>query len=127
MNEAGPLTIFAPHNDAFKALAETKLTELFASPNSSKALLMSHVANGTYFQTGLLHSPDLHTLDGGSRQILNSGTGKLLSITNHDNNRYLCEIDGFADIELDSAKVLTNESAVAGNGVLHIINRVLLQ
>lgn len=69
MFTGGPFTLFAPTNDAFKAVPEAKLNKLMSSPSELKTVLLGHLVNGTYFLGGLMHSPDLHTLDGGSNKI----------------------------------------------------------
>lgn len=46
------------------------------SPPELKNILLSHVVNGTYFLGGLMNSPNLHTLDGGSNKIVANGTRK---------------------------------------------------
>ena len=76
--KGGPFTLFAPTTEAFRAINETKLLKLMESPAELKSLLLGHMADGTYFVAGLLHSPNIHTLDGGSDKIAVNGTRKLI-------------------------------------------------
>lgn len=73
LNEGGPYTLFAPTNDAFKALPDGTMAKLTASPADLKKLLLGHVVSGTYFMPGLMNG-ELPTLDGGRNKITVSGT-----------------------------------------------------
>lgn len=74
----GPLTLFAPTNEAFRSLPSESLARLFAQPDELKRVLLGHVTKGTYF-LGALDSKDsgtdvvLPTLDGGSNKIMITG------------------------------------------------------
>ncbi len=80
--QGGPFTLFAPTNDAFKALPETKLAKLMESPAELKSILLGHIVNGTYFLGGFMTSPDLRNLMGGFNQILANGTSKYIFFLN---------------------------------------------
>lgn len=69
----GPFTLFAPTNDAFKALPTDSYNRLLATPAELKMILLGHVVSGTYFLSGLT-SGDLATMDGRSNRIA-IGTG----------------------------------------------------
>lgn len=104
LKKGGPYTLFAPTNDAFKAISEAKLTKLMESPAELKNILLGHVVNGTYFLGGLMDSPNLHTLDGGSNKIVANGT----------------------HVTVDDARIILREGMIAVNGAIHVIDRVLL-
>lgn len=74
--KGGPYTLFAPTNDAFKALPEAKLTKLMESPAELKSILLGHIVNGTYFLGAFMTSPDLRNLNGGLNRIFANGTSK---------------------------------------------------
>ncbi|KAK4023925.1 hypothetical protein OUZ56_009317 [Daphnia magna] len=104
LKTGGPFTLFAPNNDAFKALPEAKLAKLMESPAELKSILLGHVINGTYFLGALLDSPELPALTGGLNKIAVNGM----------------------NITVNETKVLTREGMIAENGAIHVIDRVLL-
>ena len=67
--------MFAPTDDAFKALPDGVLNKLLAQPSELKKILLGHVVSGTYFLSGLTPG-DLPTLDGGSNRIAMGNGGK---------------------------------------------------
>lgn len=103
----GQLTIFAPTDDAFAALPEGMLDGLMSSLISVQAVLAYHVIEG--IQT----SEDLDALDGESLQTLYS-EGALLIGT------------GDAGITLNETVNIIEADKVASNGVVHVIDAVLL-
>ena len=74
----GPFTLFAPTNEAFRALPSEALARLMANPAELKRVLTGHVTKGTYFLSAL-DSKDsgtdsvLPTLDGGTNKIMING------------------------------------------------------
>lgn len=99
---AGPVTVFAPSDDAFKALPAATLEKLSKDPEQLKALLSYHVA------PGLTKSADIE----GSKTLA-SLTGAKLSVA---------KAGDF--VTVDDALV-TKADVAAGNGVIHIVDRVL--
>lgn len=69
----GPFTIFAPTNDAFKALPEGTLNS--ASMATQQRIVLCHVVSGSYFLSGLMtmNSQELPTQDEGSQKIAING------------------------------------------------------
>ncbi|EFX69556.1 hypothetical protein DAPPUDRAFT_328997 [Daphnia pulex] len=104
LKTGGPYTLFAPTNDAFKALPETKLAKLMESPAELKSILLGHIVNGTYFLGGFMTSPDLRNLMGGFNQILANGTS----------------------IKVNGTRIHIREGMIAENGAIHSIDHVLL-
>ncbi|XP_057374790.1 transforming growth factor-beta-induced protein ig-h3-like [Daphnia carinata] len=104
LKTAGPYTLFAPNNDAFKALPEAKLAKLMESPAELKSILLGHVINGTYFLGALLDAPELPALAGGLNKIAVNGM----------------------NMTVNGTKVFTREGMIAENGAIHVIDRVLL-
>jgi len=102
----GPLTVFAPTNAAFTALASglgVGVTDLLDLPNL-KDILLYHVASGQL--TG--------------EKLLEAGTATTL-----ETNALSVKKDGDAVVINDSVKVTTAD-VLATNGVIHIIDAVLL-
>ncbi|EFX69557.1 hypothetical protein DAPPUDRAFT_328996 [Daphnia pulex] len=104
LKTGGPFTLFAPTNDAFKALPEAKLAKLMDTPADLKSILLGHIVNGTYFLGGFMTSPDLRNLMGGFNHILATGT----------------------NITVNGTRIIIRDGMIAENGAIHSIDRVLL-
>jgi transforming growth factor-beta-induced protein len=63
-NVAGPFTLFAPTDDAFKALPAGVLDSLLNKPKELQKVLLSHVVPATLYSRGL-SSGQLHLARGG--------------------------------------------------------------
>lgn len=100
----GPITVFAPTNDAFAALPAETLEAVLADPMALTDILTYHVVPGNILAEQVV------TLD--SAEALNGGT---LTITTTD--------DG--NVMINDAMVTTAD-IVASNGVIHVIDTVLL-
>lgn len=106
LNGKGPLTVFAPTNAAFAALPPGALDDLLKPSNKSKlaAILTYHVIPAKIEAAALvgkkLTSPA--TLQGGSLQV-----------------------DGMNAVMINDAKVTTAD-VKASNGVIHVIDKVLM-
>ncbi len=102
-----PLTVFAPTDDAFAAMPEGMLEGLLSSPISVQAVLSYHVVES------VLTAEDLAAQDGTSLQTWYSeGT---LSIGASDEGVTLNE----------TVNVIESDN-VASNGIVHVIDAVLL-
>ncbi|WKN41956.1 fasciclin domain-containing protein [Tunicatimonas pelagia] len=101
----GPYTLFAPSDKAFEAMVPVGQNNLPDDMDQEelKAILMNHVVAGEYRATDLINEESLSTLGGGE-----------LKITKVEN-----------EITIDSANVVFNDR-MADNGVVHIIDRVLV-
>ena len=99
---AGPFTVFAPTNDAFKAVPQKTLDELAANPASLKAVLTYHVLPARVSAADVKVG-NAKTVEGGNLALGKAGT--------------------FVTVE--EAMVQTPDIA-ATNGVIHTIDRVLL-
>ncbi len=101
----GPFTVFAPTNDAFAALPEGALDELLADKDALTDVLLYHVAEGTALAADVLE------LDGQKVETL---------------------LGQYLDIMIDGENVMVDEAMVtvtdikASNGVIHVIDAVLL-
>lgn len=101
LDSAGPFTLFAPSDDAFKALPAGVLNSLFTNPSELKKVLLSHVIPTTVYSRGL-SSGHLNLARGGKVAVTVSQSGVRISNANI--------------IEADLA---------AANGVIHVINNLI--
>jgi transforming growth factor-beta-induced protein len=101
----GPFTVFAPTNDAFAALPEGALDALLADTEALTDVLLYHVADDKAM------AADVVELDG---QKVDTLLGQYLDIM----------IDGDA-VMVDNAQVTVTDIE-ASNGVIHVIDTVLL-
>ena len=102
LRAAGPYTVFAPTNDAFKAVPQKTLDELAANPARLKAVLTYHVLPARV-TAAEVKVGNAKTVEGGNLALSKAGT--------------------FVTVE--DAMVQTADIA-ATNGVVHTIDRVLL-
>ena len=102
LEQAGPLTVFAPNNDAFASLGQADLTALLANPQSLGDRLRFHLVEGAYPTSELTDGQTLTTLEGSDLEV--SVQGDTVSV------------NGAEIVEPDLQ---------AGNGVVHIIDDVL--
>lgn len=102
LKAAGPYTVFAPTNDAFKAVPAKTLDELGQDPAKLKAVLSYHVLP-TRMMAAQVGNSNAKTAEGGNVALAKAGT--------------------FVTVE--DAMVQTAD-IVATNGVVHTIDRVLM-
>jgi len=102
LRAAGPLTVFAPNDEAFKAVPAKTLEALAADPAQLKAVLGFHIAAGN------LTSAEIKN---GSVKSLN-GAGLTLSKAG-------------AFVTVEDAVVLQADLS-ATNGVAHVVDRVMM-
>lgn len=107
----GPLTVFAPTDEAFAALPEGTVENLLKPENEAQlqAILLYHVVSGKVTSDDLSGTVNADTLQGSSIEIVKSGgwTKKRRTIT------------------VNGANVVGSDVA-ASNGVIHVIDAVLL-
>jgi uncharacterized surface protein with fasciclin (FAS1) repeats len=103
----GPFTVFAPTNDAFKKLPAGTVETLLKPENKDKltAILKSHVVSGKVM------AADAMKLDGKSAKSL---SGEMLPV----------KVDG-GKVCVGKATV-TKADIAASNGVIHVIDTVIL-
>ena len=114
----GPFTVFAPTNAAFAAVPKATLDSLMKNSNKKKlaAILEYHVVPGTY---------TMQRLEGLIRT--NGGTAKLKTLNGH----YLTfKMNGPANVvvidEHSDIASISTYNVMQSNGVIQIINKVLL-
>ncbi|HSK98042.1 MAG TPA: fasciclin domain-containing protein [Euzebyales bacterium] len=102
LEQAGPITVFAPNDDAFAALDQGDLTALLADPTSLGDRLQYHVVEGSYPSSELSDGDTLTTMEGSDLTV---------------------SVDGDT-VTVGGAQVVQADLE-AGNGVIHIVDTVL--
>jgi uncharacterized surface protein with fasciclin (FAS1) repeats len=102
LKSGGPFTVFAPTNDAFKAIPAATLADLSKNPEKLKAVLTFHVIPGKVMAADVKNS-NVKTLNGANVALAKAGD--------------------FVTVE--SAAVVT-ANMVATNGVIHTVDTVLM-
>ena len=100
----GPLTVFAPTNAAFDALPEGTVDNLLKPENKSALInvLYYHAAPGTYKDDLLTDGRQIYEANGDNVEIKRNGD----------------------EVTVNGAKILA--TVEASNGVVHVIDKVLL-
>ena len=98
----GPFTVFAPSDEAFKAVPAKTLAELAANKELLRSVLSFHVLPGKVMAAAVV-SGNAKTVQGANVALSKSG--------------------GFVTIE---DAVVQQADVVASNGVVHVIDRVLM-
>ncbi len=102
LRSPGPFTVFAPTNDAFKSVPAATLTALGNDKERLKAVLMYHVVPARVLAAEVKNGP-AKTAQGANVALAKSGTF----------------------VTVDDA-VVTSPDIAATNGVVHVVDRVLL-
>jgi uncharacterized surface protein with fasciclin (FAS1) repeats len=102
LKTAGPFTVFAPSNDAFKALAPKTLEDLGKHPEKLKEVLTYHVLASKTLAANVKNSK-VKSLNGADLELSKAGD--------------------FVTVE---SAAVTSADLLATNGVVHIIDTVLL-
>jgi uncharacterized surface protein with fasciclin (FAS1) repeats len=101
---AGPFTVFAPTDAAFAALPAGTLDSLLADPKALKKVLLYHVVSGKVTADQVVGLTSATSVEGSP-----------IKIAVKDGKVYLN----------DSAQVVTTD-VMASNGVIHVIDQVIL-
>ncbi len=113
----GPFTVFAPTNTAFAALPKGTVETLLKPENADKlkAVLTYHVVSGTLTAADLMNQ----IKDGGGKAELKTVEGEPLTVMMKGKTLTVTDAKG------DVATVTTG-NVMQSNGVVHVINKVLL-
>lgn len=104
-----PLTVFAPTNEAFQAAGFETIADIeSADPDDLAAILTYHVTAGWVFSSDLMDGQEAPMLNGETTTIGLSGMPTVMGMSNEEASNI----------------VMTN--IVTTNGVVHVIDRVLL-
>jgi len=101
---AGPITVFAPTDEAFAKLPEGTIDNLLANPEQLRAILLYHVVEGAVTSDQVVKLTSAETLNGTSLMITLTADGKVM---------------------IDNATVTVTDIQ-ASNGVIHVIDAVLI-
>src|SRR5690349_20560618 len=99
----GPFTVFAPTDEAFAKVPKATLDALAADPAKLKAVLLYHVVQGA---------------------VTAADVAKLNSATSLEGESLAIKVSG-GSVYVDGAKVTTPD-VTASNGVIHVIDSVLI-
>lgn len=102
LKSPGPFTVFAPVDAAFEALPAGTVQTLVQNPPQLGRILKFHVVSGKYSRADLTEIDSLTSLEGSPIPINCNGV-----------------------FEVKNATVLTPDIE-ADNGIIHVINRVIL-
>ena len=102
LSGAGPFTVFAPSDEAFKAVPAKTLAELGSDKELLKSVLTYHVVPGK-LMSGDVKNASAKTVNGANLALAKAGT----MVTVEDT-------------------VVLQADLLASNGVVHVIDRVLL-
>jgi uncharacterized surface protein with fasciclin (FAS1) repeats len=103
LSASGPYTVFAPTDAAFKKVPKKTLTALGKDKAKLKAVLLYHVASGRLAAKRVIKRSSIKTLNGKRVKIRVRGR----------------------NVFVNRSKVVTADVR-ASNGIIHVINRVLI-
>jgi uncharacterized surface protein with fasciclin (FAS1) repeats len=117
LESPGPFTVFAPTNSAFEKLPRGTVASLLEPGNRDqlKTILTYHVLAGRYTTQDLRRA----IRDGNGSATINTVEGKPLTFTERGGRIIITDEKG------DSA-VITQGNVIQSNGVIQVINSVLL-
>ncbi len=99
----GPFTVFAPTDEAFKAVPQETLDALAANPGQLRAVLLYHVVPGKVTAEKVVTLNSAETAQGSDVTIKSS----------------------YGNVMINDARVVEAD-VMAGNGVIHVIDKVIL-
>jgi len=101
----GPFTVFAPTDEAFAALPEGTVESLLKPENKDQlvSILTYHVISGKVMAADVM--------------------GKKMEVTTVQGS--MADVDGMDGVMIDAANVVTPD-IMASNGVIHVIDAVIL-
>lgn len=110
----GPFTVFAPTNEAFEALPEGELDRLLANPEELAGVLSYHVVAERVNSETVAEFSD----DSAPQQSFDTLQGESLNLAPRENSD--------EPLYVNDEAALVEADIEAGNGVVHLINTVLL-
>ena len=105
LNGDEPYTVFAPTNDAFDALPEGELDALLNDPEALADVLLYHVVDGEVASEQIAEVNQVDTLQGDALSVAVSDEGEVV---------------------LNDSVNVTDVDIFASNGVIHVVDGVLL-
>ena len=117
LSGAGPFTVFAPTDAAFAKVSPDTLTALGNNPEALRKLLLQHVAAGTFTGDRIALRKDVKTLGGAVACTYSSRCS-------YQGNIVLSSLG--MDGRLGAPVRITSEDIVSSNGIIQVIDTVLL-
>ena len=117
LSSEGPFTVFAPTNDAFKALPEGTVDTLLKPENKNTlaGILTYHVVSGNHKAADVIGMID----KSGGKANVKTVAGGELTCTTENGKVYVHDANG------TKAEVVT-PNVETSNGTVHVINKVLM-
>jgi uncharacterized surface protein with fasciclin (FAS1) repeats len=117
LESPGPFTVFAPTNEAFSALPAGTVDNLLKPENKDqlKKVLTYHVVSGTMDSKAIMKA----IKDGGGKATLTTVEGGTLTAAMKGGKLMLTDEKG-------GTAIVTIKDVYQSNGVIHVINAVLL-
>jgi uncharacterized surface protein with fasciclin (FAS1) repeats len=103
LTSGGPFTVFAPTDEAFAKLPAGTVESLLANPEALKAILLYHVVEGEVPASTVVTLTEAETLNGAK-----------------------VTIDTTSGVVLNGNSTVTQTDIKAKNGIIHVIDTVLL-
>ncbi|MFP4540846.1 MAG: fasciclin domain-containing protein [Opitutales bacterium] len=117
LSGAGPLTVFAPVNSAFTALGDTLDTLLLPENQDTLTdVLQYHVVDSEITASDLIFDPE----------DIFSGVDMNFTVTALNGDDIDIEVTGMGAVMLNGSAMVTTPDVFASNGVVHLIDEVLL-
>lgn len=107
----GPFTVFAPTNEAFAALGQDTINQLLSDQDQLTDILAYHVVGGSVLSSDIHSGDRVETLEGGQLTFRTSQFGGLNRVS---------VVGG------ESTATVVQADVQASNGVVHVIDTVLL-
>lgn len=117
LSSDSPFTVFAPINKAFEALPEGTVATLLQEENKGKlqAVLTYHVVSGKLDSKAVLGA----IKKGDGKAVVKTVQGESLTLTTKDGNVYITDTKG-------GKAMVTIADVYQSNGVIHVVDKVLL-
>ena len=141
LNSGGPYTLFAPSNDAFNALGNETVGQLFNETDNLTTVLQYHVVEGEYTSADLMSMAGNQTGNQTGDQAGNESEGGILDIfsgllgmgNETENATTLTTLAGEdLNVTVVDGEVMVGNATVTmadintTNGVIHVIDQVLV-
>ncbi|MDN7023310.1 fasciclin domain-containing protein [Methanoculleus sp. FWC-SCC1] len=131
LQTGGPYTVFAPTDEAFQALGNETIDQLFSNQTELEQILLYHVVEGNYTAEQLMNMTGGNQTDDGDIFSFLSG---LFGGDNQTENATELQTLGGENLTItqENGQVMVNNASVvqadlnASNGVVHIIDQVLI-
>jgi uncharacterized surface protein with fasciclin (FAS1) repeats len=117
LKSAGPFTVFAPTNNAFSMLPAGTVDTLLKPENKGTltTVLTYHVVPGRVDAAALVQQIKA----GGGKAMLKTASGGTLTASMRGNDVLITDVKG-------NAAVVTTADVYQSNGVIHVVDKVLL-